>query len=96
MESNSQAALDLIAIANTQQNVFHPHATLLSLIGKLISLHWMISFAHTLREGNECADRLAKFVATNVNSFKIWIAPPPQLDNILLADTSGVYRQRMT
>ncbi|MCI92644.1 hypothetical protein A2U01_0113940, partial [Trifolium medium] len=50
---------------------------------------------------NECADWLAKFGATNVDSFKIWIAPPPpplplQLDNILLADTSGMYRQRMT
>ncbi|KAK2382027.1 TMV resistance protein N [Trifolium repens] len=94
MESDSQAALDLIA--NTQQNEFHPHATLLSLIRKLTSLPWVISFAHTLREGNECADWLAKFGATNIDSFKIWIAHPPQLDNILFADTSGVYRQRMT
>jgi ribonuclease HI len=94
MESDSQAALDLIA--NTQQNEFHPHATLLSLIRKLTFLPWVISFAHTLREGNECADWLAKFGATNVDSFKIWIAPPPQLDNILFADTSGVNRQRMT
>jgi hypothetical protein len=49
MESDSQVALDLIG--NTQQNEFHPHATLLSLIRKLTSLPWMI---YTLREGNEC------------------------------------------
>jgi hypothetical protein len=94
MKSDSQAALNLIA--NTQQNGFHSHATLLWLIRKLTSLSWVISFAHTLRGGNECADWLTKFGGTNVDSFKIWIAPPPpQLDNILFTDISGVYRQKM-
>jgi len=69
MKSYSQAALDFIA--NINQNDFHPHANLLSLIRKLFSLRWAVSFNHTLREGNECVDWLAKFGATNVDSLKI-------------------------
>ena len=46
MESDSQAALDLIV--DTKQKDFHPHATLLSLIRKLTSLPWVVSFSHTL------------------------------------------------
>jgi len=62
LESDSQTTLDLIA--DTTHNDFHPHASLLSLIRKFASLHWVVSFTHTLREGNECADWLAKFGAT--------------------------------
>jgi ribonuclease HI len=93
MESDSQAALDLIV--DTKQKDFHPHATLLSLIRKLSSLPWVVSFSHTLREGNKCAVWLAKFGATNTDSLKMWTSPPPQLDIIMLADTSGVFRQRI-
>jgi len=69
MESDSRTTLDLIA--DTDQSDFHPHANLLSLIRKLYSLPWSVSFNHTLREGNECADWLAKFDAKNVDSLKI-------------------------
>jgi len=50
LESDSQTTLDLIA--DTTHNDFHPHATLLSLIKKFASLHLVVSFTHTLREGN--------------------------------------------
>jgi hypothetical protein len=43
--------LDLIG--DSKQNVFHPHATLLSFIRKLSSFSWEVSFNHILREGNE-------------------------------------------
>jgi len=69
LEYDSHATLNLIA--DTTQNDFHPHAALLSLIRKLASLRLVVSFTHTLREGNECADWLAKFGATNVVSLKI-------------------------
>ncbi|XP_024632920.1 uncharacterized protein [Medicago truncatula] len=91
LESDSQTALDLIA--DTKENNFHPHATLLSLIRKFISLHWVVFFTHTLREGNECADWLVKLGDTNADSLKIWTTPPPQLDIILLEDIFGALRQ---
>ena len=94
LESDSQTTLDLIA--DTTHNDFHPHASLLSLIRKFASLHWVVSFTHTLREGNECADWLAKFGATSADSLKVWIAPPPQLDIILLGDTYGALRHRIS
>jgi len=50
LESNSKAALDLIAIDH--QNEFQPHTTIISLIKKLSALSWMVSFSHTLREDN--------------------------------------------
>jgi hypothetical protein len=53
-ELDFQAALVLIDDAN--HNDFHLHATLLSLIRKLSSLSWEVSFNHTLREDNEYAD----------------------------------------
>jgi hypothetical protein len=93
LESDSHTTLDLIAY--TTQNDFHPHATLLTLIRKVVSLHWVVSFTHTLREGNECASWLAKFGATNVDSLKIWTTHPPQLDIILLVDISGALRRRI-
>jgi len=54
VEFDSRMALDFIV--DTKQNDFHPHTTLFSLIKKLSSLSWVVSFSHTLREGNECAD----------------------------------------
>jgi hypothetical protein len=50
---------------------------LLSLIRKLSSLSWEVSFNHTLREDNEYADWLVKFGTTNVKSLR---SPPYALD----------------
>ena len=54
LEYVSNVALDLIIDVNISN--FHPHGTNLSLIRKLASLPWTISFTHTLRGGNECTD----------------------------------------
>jgi len=93
MKFDSRTTLDLIA--DTNHNDFHLHANLFSLIRKLSSLPWVVSFNHTLREGNECVDWLAKFGAKNVDSLKMWMSPPPQLNITLLADTYGVFRKRI-
>jgi len=45
-----------------------PHATLLSLIRKISSLFWEVSFIYTLLEGNECSDWLTKFDVTNMST----------------------------
>jgi len=55
-----------------------------------------VSFNNTLKEGNECSDWLAKFGATNVDSLKMWMHVPRELDITLLADTFEVFRQRVT
>jgi len=69
MEFDSWTTLDLIT--NTNQNDFHHHANLLSLIKKLSYISWVVSFNHALREGNECANSLTKFGAKNVDSLKM-------------------------
>jgi hypothetical protein len=92
LESDSQAALDLIA--NARQNEFHPHATILSLIIKLYVLPSLVSFSHTLREGNEYADWLAKYGSGSIDTLKIWTSPPPHLDSILFANSTEVFRHR--
>jgi len=94
MESDSKTALNLIS--KEHQHDFHPYGTLLSLIRKLISLPWSVTFNHTLREGNECADWLTKFGANSADTLKMWTSPPPQLNLILLADVSGVSRNRLS
>jgi len=69
MESYSRTILDIIA--DTNKNDFHPDANLLSLVKRLSSLSWVVSFNHTLRENNECAYYLTYFGAHNVYFLKI-------------------------
>ena len=44
---------------------------------------------HTLREGNACADFLAKAGASQVDSFLVLNEPPPGLAPLLVADVIG-------
>jgi hypothetical protein len=89
MESDYHTVLNLID--ETNQNSFYPRANLLSLIRKLSSLYWVVSFNHTLREDNECVDWLTKFDVNNFDSLKMWMTHS-QLNITLLADTSRVFR----
>lgn len=57
-ETDSKVALSLIN-EGTQQ--VHPYATIISKIRSFSSHPWRLSFQHTFREGNFCADWLAKF-----------------------------------
>lgn len=54
--------------------------------------HPHASFQYTLREGNECADWLAKNGAKEDRFLEIWHSCPPSLFQTLLADASGVVR----
>jgi len=55
---------------------------------------WIVNFQITLRQGNECADWLAKYGASSSNALKFWISYPPQLHHSLLDDALGIDRLR--
>ncbi|XP_045786980.1 uncharacterized protein LOC123882215 [Trifolium pratense] len=91
LESDSKSAIDLIL---EDDNNFYPHAIVLGQIRILRTRNWSLSFSHTLREGNECAGWLAKYGAQSDVNIKLWTSPPPQIAHVLLADATGVLRQR--
>jgi hypothetical protein len=49
-----------------------------------------VLFEHTFREGNRCADYLAKLGATSNSSLVIISVPPLELTSLLQADAEGV------
>jgi hypothetical protein len=71
------------------------HAPLISQIVQLQHRDWIVHFHHTLRQGNEGADWLAKHVASSSDALKSWIFCPPQLHRFLLDDALGVARLRL-
>lgn len=91
-ESDSQMSLDLIA---KRVLVTHPYAPLIEHIRSFISRPWKIIFQHTLREGNACADWLAKIGANSNDGLTIWPECPPQLTTMVLANAMGVLRIRL-
>lgn len=90
-ESDSLSALSLI---NEGVDHFHPFALMIKGIQNLRSLQWSLTLQHTLREGNECADWLAKTGASMDDDLKIWEVCPPQLSYVILAYALGVIRLR--
>lgn len=85
-------ALDLI---ETGVQHLHPYAPLIEYIRAFRSRPWQLIFRHTLREGNACADLLAKFGANSDDGLTIWTACPAQLSATLLADAIGILRIRL-
>ena len=87
-ESDSRMTLDLI-MSDVQSH--HPHAPLISQIVQLQHREWIVNFHHTLRQGNEYADWLARHGASSSDALKSWIFCPPQLHHhFLLDDALGV------
>jgi len=91
LESDSRMTFDLI-MSDVQAH--HPHAPLISQIVQLQHRDWIVNFHHTLRQGNECADWLAKHGTSSSDALKSWIVCPPQLHHSLLDDALGVARLR--
>lgn len=92
LESDSRTALDLIE--DTTQG-FHPLASLLNCIHRFRSMDWLLSFLHTLREGNECADWLTKHGAASDVQIKMWDSCPSQISCVILVDAIGHSRVRL-
>lgn len=92
LESDSKSALDLL---DTTANNLHPLFSLLDHINGLLNREWNVKLQHNLREGNECADWMAKTGATGDSPLVIWEQCPHQLDSTLLADALGLVRLRL-
>ena len=50
---------------------------------------------HSYREANQCADALAKLGANSLDSFVIFLYPPPVVDILLAADKACVRCNRI-
>jgi len=81
-ESDSSWVLHLI---DHGDNRYHPYA---AVINK--TRDWVISFSHTLRQGNMCADSLPKMGSSTMDTLTIWDECPQQLSSLLLGDSLGV------
>lgn len=90
-DSDSQSAITMVLHDVTP---FHPHAPLVKCIRKFLDFTWDLTFEHTYREGNHCADWLAKFGASSDQSFTIWETCPVELHLTLLADALGIVKIR--
>lgn len=90
-ESDSKIALELI---QKVVDTFHPHAPLVSHIRKFTFLNWKLSFHHTFREDNECANWLAKYGASSDAALVHWPSCPMEVALVLFSDALGVYRLR--
>ena len=50
---------------------------------------------HIYREANQCADAMAKIGASNVNSFVVFLHPPPVVERILANDKARLCCNRL-
>lgn len=66
------------------------HRNVIAAIRKLVSREWDFQIVHTLREGNYCADFLAKFGARSNASLVTMDAPLEGMGTLLMADAMGV------
>jgi hypothetical protein len=69
---------------------YHVYAVLIQDIKKLFSQS-NTTICHTLREGNNCADFLAKFGASSDSDLTIHASPPEGLSDILRSDAAGTF-----
>lgn len=71
-------------------DTYHIYATIIQDIRDLLDLPWRTELLHILREGNQCADHLAKMGAGDDANLRIFESPPLEMNLCLAADTAGV------
>ncbi|OMP05267.1 reverse transcriptase [Corchorus capsularis] len=87
LETDSQLAIDLL------QNCFDPKHVLIVLLDDCRSLMAQLriqTLQHTFREGNYCADKLAKASTLMDEDFIVFEQPPASISIDLFADVSGI------
>ncbi|OMP12446.1 hypothetical protein COLO4_01560 [Corchorus olitorius] len=80
---DSKLILDWISSADTK---YHPCGNLIEDIRALMNRRWRSSLQHTLREGNFCADYLAKLGCKTESEFMVLHSPTAGLLPIYLAE----------
>jgi ribonuclease HI len=83
-------SLQAVTLVKEGVSLFHSFANELQKICQLRSRVWTVLFEHTFREGNRCADHLAKLGAASNSSLVIISVPPLKLTSLLQADAEGV------
>lgn len=79
------------ALSMIQDPSFHArkYIHILEAIREVISRDWRVSFTHTYRESNQCADFMAKCGANAMLSLGFFEQPPPCLYSLLVSDAMG-------
>ncbi|KAJ1408150.1 Ribonuclease H domain [Sesbania bispinosa] len=81
----------LLAVELIRKGVdrFHHYAAIICEVRALLDRGWNVEVVHTLREGNQAADFLAKKGTLELSSFILLHDPPVELRDTLLADSLG-------
>lgn len=79
-----------IALVKGSVPWLHKYAALVTSIQECIEQDWTFELVHTLREGNQCVDWLAKWRALQDEELHIFYRPPLGLGSLVMADAMGV------
>lgn len=90
VETDSKTSLDIIQGGNQ----LSPHYNIILRIRKLMSQNWECKLQHAWREGNKCADWLAKKSLDEEAGWRPLMEPPDKLKELLGADVLGVSSSR--
>jgi len=71
----------------------HHYGNEIVIIRKYIAKDWTFQLCHTLKEGNMCADFLAKLGTRSSSDLLIVLNPPTELRLLLTADNMSVVYQ---
>ncbi|GAU30014.1 hypothetical protein TSUD_160990 [Trifolium subterraneum] len=83
-------SLQAVALIRDGVSPHHQYANEIQSIRHLLRRDWIVAVIHTLREGNACADVLAKMGSSESSAQVVLDEPPPQLSSALHADALGV------
>lgn len=82
-----------INLITGQASKYHAYAVLIQDIKDLLVSH-NFTVQHCLREGNQCADFMAKLGASSNDEYLIHSSPPQDLPDLLRNDGVGIYFPR--
>ena len=89
------AVVDLINAKHAETMQCHPYSVLLDDCREMIQCFEEAQLHHVVREGNHCADLLAKAGNTSILSFMFFRTPPSFVVSQLLVDYCGVTYPRL-
>ncbi|XP_045797645.1 uncharacterized protein LOC123891799 [Trifolium pratense] len=83
-------SLQTVTLVKNGTSPHHKFANEVFSIRQLLDRDWNVVINHTLREGNACADMLAKMGANTISPLVKLVEPPSELSPHLSADAWGV------
>ena len=86
VESDSSLAVEAV---NRRTVLFGNCSHLVNAIQQLLQGHWEVSYVFVGRQGNGCADWLAKEASLNIVDLNIFHSPPMGLVHLLQSDSAS-------